>query len=67
MQPPINNSSVEYLRLYMESKSEPGSPYKPTERDKICSDIASKYTEAELRGAVVMSALYARKHKKKKV
>ena len=35
-------------------------PYKPTEQDEARAEIAAKYTDSELRHALVMRAAYER-------
>lgn len=60
----INKEKI--LNSYISEQSEPGKPYVPTVFDKRCSEIATKYTEEELRGAVVMRANYNRTVLKKK-
>ena len=35
---------VKMLKAYSTLQSEPGKPYKPTEFDNRCAEIAEKYT-----------------------
>lgn len=57
---------VKLLKAYSALQSEPGKPYKPTEFDNRCAEIAEKFTEEELRGATVIRASYNRSQRQKK-
>lgn len=57
---------VKLLKAYSALKSEPGKPYKPTDFNNRCAEIAEQFTEEELRGAAVIRASYNRSQLKKK-